>query len=251
MKLLSWNINGIKSALKKGILLEMVESGKYDVVLLQETKAKEFPDAFDYSEYNSYFFKANKPAYSGTAIITRIKPLSVTYGFGDPEFDNEGRVITAEFDKYYVVNSYFPNSRRELTRLDYKLAFNKKMLEYLEDLRKSKPVIIGGDFNVAHTEIDIARPKENVMNPGFTEQERAWMTKILQKGYIDTYREFIKDSGHYSWWSLITFARKRNIGWRIDYFITSDELKNSLRGADILENVYGSDHAPVYLEVDV
>ncbi len=249
MKLISWNVNGLKSALKKEVLLQMVESGKYDLLMLQETKTRNIPDAFDYSGYDSLLFRSDKIAFSGTAVVYRNRPLSVKKGFGDEKFDREGRVITMEFDGFYVINAYFPNSRRDLSRLSYKLEFDRRILEYADGLRRSKPVIIGGDFNVAHKEIDIARPEENRQHAGFTAEERAWMDELASMGYVDTYREFVKEDGHYSWWSLMTQARRRNVGWRIDYFIVSPELKGRLVDATILEDVMGSDHAPVYLEI--
>ncbi len=247
MELVSWNVNGIRSALKKG-LLQFVNSEKYDVILLQEIKADKPPIEFS-QKYKAYINPAKRKGYSGTMTLTKTEPLSVSYGIGIDKYDQEGRVITTEFKDFYVINVYFPNAQHGLVRLDYKLDFNDEFEKFTEKLRKKKPVIIGGDFNVAHEEIDIARPKDNVNNPGFTPQERDWMTHFLSLGYIDTYRMFVKEGGHYSWWTYRFNARAKNIGWRIDYFVVSKELENRVKKADILKDVYGSDHAPVYLYI--
>ncbi len=248
MKILSWNVNGIRSAINKG-LLELVNSKVYDIIMLQEVKADTIPLGFD-QIYEAYLNSSKKKGYSGTLTLTKIRPLSVSYGIGDSKFDSEGRVIVTEFKEFFVINAYFPNAQRGLTRLDYKLEFNAKFESFVQKLRKIKPVVIGGDFNVAHEEIDIARPKENVNNAGFTEQERAWMTHFLSLGYVDTFRMFVKEGGHYSWWSYRFHAREKNIGWRIDYIIVSDELKHRVKEAGILENIKGSDHAPVYAIIE-
>ena len=248
MRLVSWNVNGLRSVLNKG-LLDFIESGKYDIVMMQEIKTDAVPSALHSLGYENFIFPSKKKGYSGTMSMSKSKPLSVTYGIGDKRFDAEGRTITLEYPEFFVINAYFPNSQHGLTRLDFKMDFNNKLEAFSEKLRKTKPVIVCGDFNVAHTEIDIARPKDNENNAGFTSQEREWMTRFLKRGYIDSYRMFIKDGGHYSWWTYRFNARSRNIGWRIDYFIVSDELKAKIRNADILENIRGSDHAPVYLEV--
>ncbi|MCW1297282.1 MAG: exodeoxyribonuclease III [Candidatus Rehaiarchaeum fermentans] len=245
MKLLSWNINGIKSALNKG-LREIINSEIYDVILLQETKSEISIE----TTYKFYNFQAKRKGYSGVATLTKKEALSVTYGIGIEKYDAEGRVITTEFEDFFILNCYFPNAQHGLTRLKFKLEFNKEFEKYVEKLRARKPIIIGGDFNVAHEEIDIARPKDNINNPGFTQAERDWMTHFLSLGYIDTYRMFVKEGGHYSWWTYRFNARSRNIGWRIDYFIVSKELEKRVKKADILTNVYGSDHAPVYLEIE-
>ncbi len=247
MKILAWNVNGIRSAIGKG-LLEVVNSREYDVIMLQEVKSDSVPLGFDES-YEAYLNASKRKGYSGTLTLTRVKPVSVTYGIGDKKFDEEGRVIVMEFDSYYVINAYFPNSQHGLTRLDYKLEFNSKFKEFVQKLRGKKPLVIGGDFNVAHEEIDIARPKDNENNAGFTRQEREWMTHFLSLGYVDTFRMFVKDGGHYSWWSYRFNARDRNIGWRIDYLIVSSELRESVKKAGIIDSVKGSDHAPVYLEL--
>jgi len=248
MKVLSWNVNGIRSAINKG-LLELVNSKVYDVIMLQEVKADIMPLGFD-QVYEAFLNASKRKGYSGTLTLTKIKPLLVSYGIGDSKFDSEGRVIVTEFKEFFVINAYFPNAQHGLTRLDYKLEFNAKFESFVQKLRKIKPVVICGDFNVAHEEIDIARPKDNVNNAGFTEQERKWMTHFLSLGYIDTFRMFVKEGGHYSWWSYRFHAREKNIGWRIDYIIVSDELKHRVKEAGILENIKGSDHAPVYAVIE-
>jgi exodeoxyribonuclease-3 len=244
VKILAWNVNGIRSAINKG-LLELVNSKEYDVIMLQEVKTDTLPLGFD-ETYKAYLNASKRKGYSGTLTLTKIRPLSVSYGIGESAFDAEGRVIVTEFEEFFVINAYFPNAQHGLTRLDYKLEFNAKFEDFVQKLRSKKPVVIGGDFNVAHEEIDIARPKDNVNNAGFTEQERKWMTHFLSLGYVDTFRMFVKEGGHYSWWSYRFNAREKNIGWRIDYIIVSDELKNRVKEAGILKDVKGSDHAPVY-----
>jgi exodeoxyribonuclease-3 len=248
MELVSWNVNGLRSALNKG-LLEFVNFEKYDVILLQEIKADKPAEEFS-KKYKVYINPAERKGYAGTMTLTKVEPLSVSYGLGIREYDKEGRVITTEFKDFYIINVYFPNAQHGLTRLNYKLDFNQEFENYVERLRKKKPIIIGGDFNVAHQEIDIARPKDNVNNPGFTQQERDWMTHFLSLGYIDTFRMFVKEGGHYSWWTYRFNARARNIGWRIDYFVVSKELEKRVKKAAILKDVYGSDHAPVYLYIE-
>ncbi|MDG6928032.1 MAG: exodeoxyribonuclease III [Nitrososphaerota archaeon] len=245
MKILSWNVNGIRSAVNKG-LLDVVNAGDYDIIMLQEVKSDSVPLGFD-EKYAAYLNASKRKGYSGTLTLSRVKPLSVSYGIGDSRFDGEGRVISLELEHFYVINAYFPNSQHGLTRLDYKLEFNASFEKYVQ--RLGKPAIMGGDFNVAHEEIDIARPKDNVNNAGFTKQERDWMTHFLGLGYVDTFRMFVKEGGHYSWWSYRFNARQKNIGWRIDYLIVSEKLRTWVKGAGILESVKGSDHAPVYLDV--
>ncbi len=250
MLLLSWNVNGIRSAIKKD-LKPVIDSKKYDVILIQESKADYVPIELSDSLYHPYvFFARAKKGYSGTMAFSKLEPLSVKYGIEEKKFDDEGRVLTLEFEEFYLVNAYFPNSRRDLSRLDFKGEFNERMLCFLEKLRKSKPVIVCGDFNVAHEDIDIARPKDNANNAGFTTEERAWFTSLIKHGYIDTYRAFVKDGGHYTWWTYRFDAKARNIGWRIDYFVTSNELKDRLTGAGILDKINGSDHVPIYLRLD-
>lgn len=251
VRMMSWNVNGIRAAYRNGFM-ETVRDTDSDIVLLQEVKADRFsiPEEIYHSGYHTELYPAGKKGYSGTMALFRRKPLSVVRGIGNETADSEGRVLALEYDGFYVINSYFPNSQRELTRLDFKLEFDHAFMDFCGDLRKNKPVVICGDFNVAHQDIDIARPDDNRKNAGFTEQERNWMTEFLGNGFTDTYRMFTNEGGHYSWWSYRFDARKRNIGWRIDYFIVSDGLKNNVRGASILEEAEGSDHAPVTLELE-
>lgn len=248
MRIISWNVNGLRSVLGKG-LYKFLEKGKYDIVMLQEVKMDTVPISLEELGYHAYMSPSKKKGYSGTLTLAKKKPVSVSYGIGHDGFDSESRVVTVETPDFYVVNVYFPNSRRGLTRLDFKMEFNGKFERFVQTLRKRKPVIVGGDFNVAHTELDIARPKDNIHNAGFTPRERKWMDRLLSLGYIDSYRMFVKEGGHYSWWTYRVNARERNIGWRIDYLIVSDELKKRVKDADILSKVGGSDHAPIYLEL--
>ena len=250
MKIISWNVNGIRSVLGKG-LPEYLESVEADVICLQETKARPEQVPHRFEGYHVFWNSALKPGYSGTAILSRKKPLSVSNGIGRPEHDKEGRVITMEFEDFHLVNVYTPNSQRELTRLNYRTrewtpAFNEHLLE----LQKSKPVIFCGDLNVAHKEIDLARPKENVGNAGFTQEEREAFDQTLQAGFVDTFRQFEPSTGHYTWWSYQNGARERNIGWRIDYFCVSQCLTPHLKRAWIDPHITGSDHCPVGLEID-
>ncbi len=249
MEIVSWNVNGLKSVIKKGFM-NLLEKG-FDFILLQEIKTNKIPTEIEKTKYNKFIFPAKRNGYSGTMILSLQKPVSVTYGIQEKEFDDEGRVITIEMNKFYVINVYFPNSKPDLSRLNFKLDFDEKFLEYCEGLRIKKPVIIGGDFNVAHEEIDIARPKENERSAGFTKEERDWFSTFLKYGYIDTFRLFTKEGGHYSWWDYKFRARERNVGWRIDYIVVSDELKNKVKRAEILDKQLGSDHAPVYAEIDI
>ncbi len=252
MRLISWNINGIRAVYRKGLLGFMKEYNA-DIYCFQEIKSNiiDIPrELKDIDDYNVYWFPAQKKGYSGVVSYTKIKPIKIRYGLGDSIFDAEGRVLTFEFNDFYLINAYFPNAQHGLTRLDFKIKFDELFLEYIEDLRNKKPIIICGDFNVAHQEIDIARPKENEGNPGFTIEERRWMTKLLEHGYIDTFRLLHPDEIKYTWWSYRTKARERNIGWRIDYFIVSSELKNRIKEANILSNVMGSDHCPIELIID-
>jgi exodeoxyribonuclease-3 len=199
--------------------------------------------------YHSYWHEAEKKGYSGVGIYSKTEPLAVRVGLGDPRFDSEGRVLTLEYADFHLVNAYFPNSQHGLVRLDYKLAFNTAFLAYCETLRKTKPVVFCGDLNVAHEEIDLANPKQNTMNPGFCIEERNWFSGMLARGYADTFRLFSKEGGQYSWWSYRFKAREKNIGWRIDYFVVSRELLPRVTRAWILDQVYGSDHCPVALEL--
>jgi exodeoxyribonuclease-3 len=252
MLLLSWNVNGIRSVLNKGFL-DWLAHGKADIVCLQETKARPEQVAhIDWpGEYERFWNSAEKPGYSGTAIFTKQPPLSVKYGIGIDEHDREGRVITAEFRAFFLVNVYVPNSKRELTRLPYRQTWDRDFLAYLKELEKRKPVVWCGDLNVAHTEIDLARPKGNEKNHGFTPEERAGFAAFVHGGFLDTFREFEKEGGHYTWWSPMGGARKRNIGWRIDYVLVSQSLRPKLRRAFIEPLTMGSDHCPVGIELDL
>lgn len=249
MKLISWNVNGLRAVLKKNFL-EFLEAEKPDVLCLQETKCS--PDQVEQlwpAHYTTYWNSAVKPGYSGTAIFTRHRPIQVTPHLGITEHDQEGRVLTAEYDDFFLVNVYVPNSKRELTRLPYRQQWDKDFLKFLKKLERQKPVIWCGDLNVAHTEIDLANPKANVKNHGFTPEERVGFTAFVTAGFIDTFREFEKGGGHYTWWSQMGTARKRNIGWRLDYFLISQALRPRLKRAAILPHVMGSDHCPVVIEL--
>ncbi len=253
MLLISWNVNGIRACLRKGFL-DFLREYNPDVLAIQELKAdmKSIPpEVKNFPGYYKYFYPAKRKGYAGTALFTRIKPVSVKYGIGNEEYDSEGRVITADFEKFYFVNIYFPNAQHGLTRLDYKLRFDDDIHRYLNNLREEKPVVVCGDFNVAHKEIDLANPKQNVKNAGFTPEERAWMDRFIEDGWIDTFRMFTKEGGHYTWWSYRFNARARNIGWRVDYFIVSPELRDRVKRSWILKDVMGSDHAPIALEIDI
>jgi len=251
MKLLSWNVNGIRACVRKGFT-DFLSDYKPDVLGIQEIKIDDqsrAKEVFDFKDYQEYWHPAQKPGYSGTAILTREKTIKNIAGLGDLEFDKEGRVQTLEFDKFYFINAYFPNARPELARIDYKEKFNEKILRFIKKLEKTKPVIICGDFNVAIEEIDLARPKENIGNPGFSQEERYWGRKFLDSGLVDTFRYFNKDKVQYSWWSHRMNARARNIGWRIDYFMVSAKIIKHVKKAFILDNVQGSDHCPVGIEL--
>lgn len=254
MKIISWNVNGIRAIAKKG-LVDFLQSFQPDVLCVQEVKISEqtrLATEFDFAGYREYWYSAKRPGYSGTAIFVKDEQLGlvkVINGINISEFDDEGRVQTAEFKNFYLVNVYFPNANHELSRLGYKLDFNKALLKYLKKLEQKKPVIVTGDFNVAHQEIDLARPKENVGSPGFTPEERNWMDKFIAAGFVDTFRELNGNKIQYSWWSYRGGARFRNVGWRIDYFCVSDKLKKRLKKAYILDKILGSDHAPVGLEI--
>lgn len=248
MKLISWNVNGIRAVLKKGFL-DFLSGEDADVVCIQETKASPEQVEVEWPGYEAHWNAAEKKGYSGTLILTKKSPLSVTRGINAPEHDREGRVLTAEFAGHFLVNVYVPNSQRELTRLPYRQEWDRALLAYLKALEKRKPVILCGDFNVAHTELDLARPKENTRTHGFTAEERAGFSAMMGAGFIDTFREFEKAGGHYTWWSQMNQARPRNIGWRIDYFLASGALRPRLKRARILPHILGSDHCPVGLEL--
>ena len=249
MKLLSWNVNGLRAVLKKNFL-EFLDAEKPDILCLQETKCT--PDQVEQlwpAKYATYWNTAEKKGYSGTAIFTRTRPLQVSHGIGRPDHDREGRVLTAEYADFYLVNVYVPNSQRELTRLAYRQEWDRDFLAYLKNLERTKPVIFCGDLNVAHTEIDLANPKSNMKNHGFTPEERAGFGAMVAAGFRDTFREFEPAGGHYTWWSPMSGARQRNVGWRIDYFLISAALRPRLRRAYHRPEVLGSDHCPVGIEL--
>ncbi len=253
MKLISWNVNGIRAVLKKNFA-EFLESCDADVVLLQEVKAEQDQVDYPFAEkgWHVAWNPAVKKGYSGVAVLSRAEPLSVTKGIGEEVHDQEGRVLTVEFESVYVVGVYTPNAQNELKRLDYRMEWNAAFLRYVQELEKSKPVIFGGDLNVAHQEIDLARPKANRKSAGFSDEERAGFDEIVGAGFVDSFRHFHPDAEErYSWWSYRGGARARNVGWRIDYFCVSAALKDQLVGADILDQVMGSDHCPVAVEVNV
>ena len=249
MKLISWNVNGLRACMQKGFL-DFFKQIDADVFCLQETKLQEGQVDLELPGYFQYWNYAEKKGYSGTALFSKKEPLGVTYGMGVEEHDHEGRVITAEFDEYYVVTVYTPNSQRELTRLAYRMQWEEDFLKYLKSLEEKKPVIFCGDLNVAYQEIDLKNPKSNHQNAGFTDDERRCFGRLLENGFVDTFRHFYPDlTGAYSWWSYMFQAREKNAGWRIDYFCVSESLKDRLTGAKIHAEVMGSDHCPVELEI--
>ena len=249
MKLISWNVNGLRAILGKNFM-EAFTAFDADVVCLQETKLQLGQHDLELPGYHQYWNYAEKKGYSGTAIFTRVEPLSVRYGIGVEEHDHEGRVITLEYVDFYLVCVYVPNSQRELTRLDYRMTWEDAFRGYLKKLEEKKPVIFCGDLNVAHKEIDLKNPKTNRKNAGFTDEERGKFTELLEAGFVDTYRYFYPDKeGIYSWWSYRFSARAKNAGWRIDYFCVSEALKDRLVSADIHTDIFGSDHCPVELVI--
>lgn len=247
MKLISWNVNGIRACVGKGFL-DYFKEAEADIFCIQETKMQAGQLELDLEGYEQYWNYAQRKGYSGTAIFTKKKPLSVSYGIGIEEHDTEGRVITLEFEDFYMITVYTPNSQNELARLDYRMEWEDAFLSYLKKLEENKPVIICGDLNVAHQEIDLKNPKTNRKNAGFTDEERGKFQTLLDNGFIDTFRYFYPDqTGIYSWWSYRFQARAKNAGWRIDYFLVSDSLKDRLDDAKIHTDVMGSDHCPVEL----
>lgn len=250
MKFISWNVNGIRACVKKGFL-DFFQEADADIFCIQESKMQEGQLELDLKGYYQYWNYAERKGYSGTGIFTKIEPVSVSYGIGIEEHDQEGRVITLEFEDYYFITVYTPNSQNELKRLSYRMKWEEDFLAYLKKMEKTKPVIFCGDLNVAHTEIDLKNPKTNHKNAGFTDEERGKMTTLLESGFIDTFRHFYPDQeGIYSWWSYRFNARKNNAGWRIDYFIVSECLKDRLKDAKILTDIMGSDHCPIELDFD-
>lgn len=249
MKLISWNVNGIRACVQKGFL-DFFKEIDADIFCIQESKCQEGQISLELEGYNQYWNYAEKKGYSGTAIFTKKKPLSVNYGIGIEEHDKEGRVITLEFEDFFVITVYTPNSQNELARLDYRMSWEDDFRRYLKSLEENKAVIVCGDLNVAHKEIDLKNPKTNRKNAGFTDEEREKFTKLLDSGFIDSFRYFYPDlKGVYSWWSYRFNSRKNNAGWRIDYFIVSKELESRLKEAKIHTEVLGSDHCPVELVI--
>ena len=251
LKFISWNVNGLRACYDKGFA-DAFNRLEADFFCLQETKMQEGQLDVQFEGYHSYWNYAEKKGYSGTAIFSKVKPLSVTYGLGIEEHDHEGRVITLELESYYLITVYTPNSQEELRRLDYRMKWDDDFRAYLKKLEEKKPVIVCGDLNVAHKEIDFKNPKTNRKNAGFTDEERAKFTTLLESGFTDTFRYFYPEQeGIYSWWSYRFKAREKNAGWRIDYFLTSDSLKDKLRGAQIHTDILGSDHCPVELTIEL
>ena len=251
LKFISWNVNGLRACYDKGFA-DVFNRLEADFFCLQETKMQEGQLDVQFEGYQSYWNYAEKKGYSGTAIFSKVKPLSVTYGLGIEEHDHEGRVITLELESYYLITVYTPNSQEELRRLDYRMKWDDDFRAYLKKLEEKKPVIVCGDLNVAHKEKDLKNPKTNRKTAGFTDEERAKFTTLLESGFTDTFRYFYPEQeGIYSWWSYRFKAREKNAGWRIDYFLTSDSLKDKLRGAQIHTDILGSDHCPVELTIEL
>ncbi len=251
MKLISWNVNGLRACVQKGFM-DFFREADADIFCIQESKLQEGQIELDTPGYHQYWNYAKKKGYSGTAVFTKQEPLAVRYGMGIEEHNQEGRVITLEFDRFYFVTVYTPNSQNELARLDYRMQWEEDFLAYLKALEEEKPVIFAGDLNVAHREIDLKNPKTNRRNAGFTDEERAKFTELIDQGFIDTFRYFYPDQeGIYSWWSYRFKAREKNAGWRIDYFCVSEALREQLEDAKIHTEIFGSDHCPVELDISV
>ena len=251
MKLISWNVNGLRAVYKKGFL-DFFNDIDADIFCVQETKMQEGQITLELEKYEQYFNYAVRKGYSGTAVFTKIKPEKVTYGIGIEEHDQEGRVITLEFKNFYLVNCYTPNSGRELARLEYRMTWEDTFKEYLKQLDKNKPVIICGDLNVAHKEIDLKKPKTNRKNAGFTDEERNKISNLLEAGFTDSYRKLYPDKENaYTWWSYMGNARAKNIGWRIDYFLTSNRICDKIKEAYIFDKILGSDHCPIGLDINL
>ena len=249
MKFISWNVNGLRACMGKGFM-DFFNEIDADIFCLQETKLSEGQIELETPGYFQYWNYAEKKGYSGTALFTKKEPISVTYGIGIEEHDHEGRVITAEFEDFYFIDVYVPNSQRELTRLDYRMVWEEAFLAYVKKLDEKKPVIYCGDLNVAHKEIDLKNPKTNHMNAGFTDQERECFTRVTENGFIDSFRYFYPDEkDKYSWWSYMFKAREKNAGWRIDYFVVSEKIKDRMTDAKIHADILGSDHCPVELDI--
>ena len=250
MKLISWNVNGIRACLNKGFM-DFFKNMDADIFCIQESKCQEGQVEVVFEGYNTYWNYAEKKGYSGTAIFCKNKPINIKYGIGIEEHDKEGRVITLEFEKFYMITIYTPNSKRELERLEYRQIWEDEVRKYLIELNKNKPVIMCGDLNVAHQEIDLKNPKTNRRNAGFTDEERNKMTELLNSGFTDTFRYTYPEKVECSWWSYMGHAREKNIGWRIDYFIVSDSIRKKIKDAKIYTEIMGSDHCPVGLEIEI
>ena len=250
MKIVSWNVAGFRAVLKKGFE-EFFDNINADIFCIQESKAEIDQFNFKKDGYEMILNPAEKKGYSGTLVYSRVKPISISYGMGIDEHDHEGRIITLEFNDFYLVTVYVPNVKRDLTRLDYRMVWEDDFRNFLKKLEKSKPVVVCGDFNVAHTEMDIKNAKANIGNAGFTYEERSKFSELLDSGFIDTFRYFHKDEIKYTWWSYLEGCRARNIGWRIDYFIVSKNIINKVTGAYIYDDIMGSDHAPIGLDIDL
>lgn len=251
MKLISWNVNGLRAIMNKDFL-DNFKQINADIFCIQETKLQEGQIDFNPEGYNVYWNSAVKKGYSGTAVFSKIKPIKVEYGIGQEEHDQEGRVITLEFEEFYLVNCYTPNSQRELTRLDYRMKWEDEFKSYLKKLDAKKPVILCGDLNVAHNEIDLKNPSTNRHNAGFTNEEREKMTELLNNGFVDSFRYLYPETKDvYSWWSYMFHAREKNAGWRIDYFIVSEKIKEKIEDSKVLMQVLGSDHCPVELDIKI
>jgi exodeoxyribonuclease III len=252
VKIISWNVNGIRAVYKKGFL-DWLKKEKPDILCVQETKAHEeqLPeDLKNVNGYHSYFCSGERKGYSGVATYTKDEPISIKRGFGLNEFDNEGRILITEYPAFHLFNIYFPNGKASPERLKYKMDFYDAFLKYANKLKKQgKKVIVCGDVNTAHKEIDIARPKENEKISGFLPEERAWIDKLIEYGFVDTFRMFNQEPKNYTWWDMVTRARERNVGWRIDYFFVSDNMKDQIKNAFILSDVMGSDHCPIGIEI--
>ena len=251
LKLISWNVNGLRAAVTKGFE-EFFYKEAADIFCIQETKLQEGQIDIKLNGYMKYWNYAEKKGYSGTAIFTKIKPINVTYGIGIKEHDTEGRVITLEFENFYLINEYTPNSKRELLRLDYRMIWEDEMRKYLKGLNTKKPVILCGDLNVAHKEIDLKNPKTNTKNAGFTKEERGKMTELLESGFTDSFRYLYPNKEDaYTWWSYMGRAREKNVGWRIDYFIVSNSIAEKIKDSLIYSEIFGSDHCPVGLKIEI
>ena len=248
MKLISWNVNGIRACINKGFT-EFFKESNADIFCLQETKCQPEQINLEFEGYTSYWNSAEKKGYSGTAIFTKKRPINVSYGIGIEEHDKEGRIITLEFENFYLVTNYTPNAKRELERLDYRMIWEDEIRKYLLELNTKKSVIMCGDLNVSHEEIDLKNPKTNKGNAGFTDEERGKMTELLNAGFIDSYRYLYPEKIEYSWWSYMGHAREKNVGWRIDYFIVSNDFKEKIKDAIIYTDILGSDHCPIGLEI--